>query len=328
MSLGLHYKKSFIVVIVTCVLMLVFLYGFNFHHKGFQVPKPPPHKKILITNGNNKTIQLPNLSTKVKMLPNAIIIGVRKGGTRALLRGLSIHPNIHIATKEIHFFDRDQNYAKGIEWYRNMMPEVPSTPGRIVIEKSPSYFVTPGVPERIYKMSRTIKLLVIVRNPTKRAISDYTQLKVKNSKLPSFEKYITSDEHESVLDIDNRIIQCGLYSKHLKRWLLYFPISQIHFISGEELVTHPAQELQKVESFLKLESGIYKKDFVYNKTKGFPCFRRTSTHAQSTFSCLGATKGRVHPKVRQDITDALNKFYEPANKLLYRMVTRDFHWNN
>ncbi|KXJ28236.1 Heparan sulfate glucosamine 3-O-sulfotransferase 4 [Exaiptasia diaphana] len=295
---------------------------------GFQVPKPPPYKKMEIKNDNNKTIQFPNSSTKVKMLPNAIIIGVRKGGTRALLRGLALHPNIHTATKEIHFFDRDQNYAKGIEWYRSMMPQVSSAPGQIVMEKSPSYFVTPGVPERIYKMSRTVKLLVIVRNPTKRAISDYTQLKVKNSKLPSFEKYITSDENESVLDSDNRIVQCGLYGNHLKRWLLYFPISQIHFVSGEALINHPAQELKKVEKFLKLKPGIHEKDFVYNKTKGFPCFRRTSSNAHLIFSCLGATKGRVHPKVRQDIIDALNEFYEPHNKLLYRMVTRDFHWNN
>lgn len=59
--------------------------------------------------------------------------------------------------------------------YRDKMPH--SYPGQITIEKSPSYFVTPEVPERIRAMNASIKLLLIVREPVTRAISDYTQLR-------------------------------------------------------------------------------------------------------------------------------------------------------
>lgn len=76
-------------------------------------------------------------------LPQAIIIGVRKCGTRALLEMLFLHPQIQKAAGEVHFFDRDDNYGKGLEWYRRKMPY--SFKGQITIEKSPSYFVTPEV---------------------------------------------------------------------------------------------------------------------------------------------------------------------------------------
>lgn len=49
-------------------------------------------------------------------LPRAIIIGVKKGGTRALLEFLRLHPDVRAAGAEPHFFDR--NYHKGLDWYR------------------------------------------------------------------------------------------------------------------------------------------------------------------------------------------------------------------
>lgn len=56
---------------------------------------------------------------------------------------LYLHPRIQKAAGEVHFFDRDENYWKGLEWYRKKMPH--SFRGQITIEKSPSYFVTPEV---------------------------------------------------------------------------------------------------------------------------------------------------------------------------------------
>lgn len=78
-----------------------------------------------------------------RRLPQTLIVGVRKCGTRALLEMLYLHPRIQKAAGEVHFFDRDENYSKGLEWYRKKMPH--SFRGQITIEKSPSYFVTPEV---------------------------------------------------------------------------------------------------------------------------------------------------------------------------------------
>lgn len=51
-----------------------------------------------------------------KRFPQAIIIGVKKGGTRALLEFLRIHPDVRAVGAEPHFFDRF--YDRGLEWYR------------------------------------------------------------------------------------------------------------------------------------------------------------------------------------------------------------------
>lgn len=48
--------------------------------------------------------------------PQAIIVGVKKGGTRALLEFLRIHPEVRALGAEPHFFDR--GYEKGLDWYR------------------------------------------------------------------------------------------------------------------------------------------------------------------------------------------------------------------
>lgn len=54
--------------------------------------------------------------TATRRLPQALIIGVKKGGTRALLEFLRLHPDIRALGSEPHFFDR--HYARGLDWYR------------------------------------------------------------------------------------------------------------------------------------------------------------------------------------------------------------------
>ncbi len=51
-----------------------------------------------------------------KKLPNALLVGVKKGGTRAVLEFIRIHPDVRALGTEPHFFDR--NYDKGLDWYR------------------------------------------------------------------------------------------------------------------------------------------------------------------------------------------------------------------
>ncbi|KAF8793864.1 Heparan sulfate glucosamine like protein [Argiope bruennichi] len=56
------------------------------------------------------------ISPPVKRLPQALIIGVKKCGTRALLEFLRVHPDVRASGPETHFFDR--HYQRGLEWYR------------------------------------------------------------------------------------------------------------------------------------------------------------------------------------------------------------------
>ena len=259
-----------------------------------------------------------------KRLPNAIIIGVKKGGTRALLEILKIHPSIRASSSEVHFFDRDENYEQGLDWYRQQMPT--SLPGQITIEKSPSYFITPEVPERVYRMSKSVKLIAIVRDPTRRAISDYTQSLGRKPGNPPFEEMAIKDNGE--VDEDWSKIAFGRYAEHLMLWLKYFPLSQIHFVSGEELIKRPAKEIKLVERFLNIKPFITEDNFYFNESKGFPCFvgKISNSGTVSRAHCMGETKGRKHPAVHEEVLKRLREYFHPLNEKFYSMVQRNFHW--
>jgi len=47
---------------------------------------------------------------------------------------------------------------------------------QIVIERCPSYLINPVVPERLFKARPNAKIILGVRDPTQRAISEYADL--------------------------------------------------------------------------------------------------------------------------------------------------------
>ncbi|KAK2866214.1 hypothetical protein Q7C36_002270 [Tachysurus vachellii] len=255
-----------------------------------------------------------------RRLPHALIIGVKKGGTRALLEFLRLHPDIRALGAEPHFFDR--HYARGLTWYRSMMPK--ALDGQIVMEKTPRYFVTAETPARVRAMSRDVKLIVVVRDPVTRAISDYTQIASKTPGISSFESLAFKNRSSGQVNSLWSPLYIGLYAQHLEHWLAYFPLSQIHFVHGERLVSDPAFELGRVQDFLGLERIITDKHFYFNKTKGFPCLKKAEGSAEP--HCLGKTKGRTHVRVEPEVVHNLRDFYHPHNLRFYQMTGMDFGW--
>lgn len=256
-----------------------------------------------------------------KQLPQAIIIGVKKGGTRALLEFLRVHPDVRAVGAEPHFFDR--SYDKGLAWYRDLMPR--TLEGQITMEKTPSYFVTREAPARISAMSKDTKLIVVVRDPVTRAISDYTQTLSKRPDIPTFESLTFKNRTTGLIDTSWSAIQIGIYAKHLEHWLRHFPIGQMLFVSGERLISDPAGELGRVQDFLGLKRIITDKHFYFNKTKGFPCLKKAE--GSSKPHCLGKTKGRTHPEIDREVVQRLREFYRPFNLKFYQMTGHDFGWD-
>ncbi|KAG5854113.1 hypothetical protein ANANG_G00034100 [Anguilla anguilla] len=232
-----------------------------------------------------------------KKLPQAIIIGVKKGGTRALLEFLRVHPDIRAVGAEPHFFDR--NYDNGLDWYRDLMPK--TLEGQITMEKTPSYFVTKEAPARIYAMSRDTKLIVVVRDPVTRAVSDYTQTLSKKPDIPTFESLTFKNRTTGLIDTSWSAVQIGIYAKHLDNWLQFFPMRQILF----RIITD--------------------KHFYFNQTKGFPCLKKAE--GSSKPHCLGKTKGRTHPNIHPEVLQRLRDFYRPFNMKFYQMTGHNFGWD-
>ncbi|XP_029293913.1 heparan sulfate glucosamine 3-O-sulfotransferase 6-like [Cottoperca gobio] len=256
-----------------------------------------------------------------KRFPQAIIIGVKKGGTRALLEFLRIHPDVRAVGAEPHFFDRF--YDKGLEWYRNLMPR--TLDGQITMEKTPSYFVTKEAPSRVCTMNCQTKLIVVVRDPVTRAVSDYTQTLSKNPGLPSFQNLALKNSTTGLIDTTWSAVRIGLYAKHLENWLQHFPLSRFLFVSGERLVSDPAGEMGRVQDFLGLKRVVSDKHFYFNQTKGFPCLKKPE--GSSRPRCLGKSKGRPHPQIPSEVLQRLRDFYRPFNHRFYQMSGQDFGWD-
>ncbi|XP_029661227.1 heparan sulfate glucosamine 3-O-sulfotransferase 6 isoform X1 [Formica exsecta] len=248
-----------------------------------------------------------------RQLPTALIIGVKKGGTRALLEFLRLHPAIRAAGSEVHFFDH--HYVKGFRWYKRRMP--PTLIGQITMEKTPSYFVTSEVPKRVKYMNPEMKLIVVVRDPVTRAISDYTQVKSKRRKMPRFED-LAFLNGSRIVDTSWVPLKIGVYVRHLERWLQYFPLSQFLFVSGERLIADPVMEITRVQDFLGLKRVICEKHFYFNATKGFPCLLKSEDRA--TPHCLGKNKGRSHPYIDPMAIQRLRDFYRPFNQRFYQLA--------
>ena len=259
-----------------------------------------------------------------KRFPTSIIIGVKKGGTRALLNMLEAHPDIVSARREVHYFDYEENFKRGVEYYIDQMPI--SQPGQVTIEKSPHYFVTDYVPQRMYMVSPNLKLILIVRDPVSRLISDYTQLDIKKmvknvAKRPSFEKAVMlpngSVNHNYVP------VQVGEYGRHLKNWLNYFPLEQLLIVDGGNFISNPFEELQRVENYLELKPYFQKSQFYFSEEKGFYCWK---TRRKGEPQCLGEKKGRSHPAVSDDVIQKLKDYYRSSNKEFNHLAQKNFNW--
>ncbi|XP_015675376.1 heparan sulfate glucosamine 3-O-sulfotransferase 1 [Protobothrops mucrosquamatus] len=277
--------------------------------------------QVLLSNKSEHYLAQVRPPGTSRQIPQTIIIGVRKGGTRALLEMLDVHPNIVVAATEVHFFDWDENYVKGIDWYRSLMPF--SYENQITIEKTPGYFTSPQAPERIHDMNSSIKLLLILRDPTERVISDYTQVyynRLENHKsVQPFEDIVIKN---GALNTKYKAIQRSLYDIHMGRWLKYFHLDQIHIVDGNTLIRDPLPELQKVERFLNLPSKILSSNFYFNQTKGFYCIRSDGRER-----CLHESKGRPHPVVNSTVLEQLYSYFREHNEKFYRMINHSFDWH-
>ena len=256
-----------------------------------------------------------------KVLPQALIVGVMKCGTEALSTFLAIHPDVAMQMKlnTVLFFNK--NYAKGYDWYKNQMPC--SSEGQITIEKSPQYFAARFVPERIHVMNSSIKLIMIVRDPIKRAISHYTHVvDIKPGRYTdSFEKTIMGPLGE--IDQEHEAILKSLYSIQIKRWLQYFKVDQIHVVNGDNFRVNPAEELNKIEDFLGLRQYITQDFFKYDSEKGFFCLNI----AGGAKGCMSSGKGRQHPDIKPELIKKLKQFFKPYNEEFFDIIGQTFSWD-
>ncbi len=203
-----------------------------------------------------------------------------------------------------------------------------STISQKTMEKTPFYFQirTINVPERVYCMNTNIKLILSVRDPVKRLISDYT-----------FNKYVLQNHRESqknftlehyiflpgTMDINERYppVQVSRYAENLRRWLKYFPMENILIVNSDDFTRNPVPVLKKIEIFLGLRNYFSESQFVYDAERGFYC-RVIDGMEKCAPPVFGLPKEYVSPEV----IERLQQYYKPHNEDFSKLVGKNFNW--
>ena len=190
-------------------------------------------------------------------LPNFICIGSQKSGTTTIYNILKNHNEIFLSEqKELHFFDYDDQYDKGVEYYKNFF----KTDKKIVGEITPSYIFFDDCAKRIYTtLGAKIKILIILRNPIDRAFSHYLMSCKRGFEKKSFEEAIILEEERICKGYFEKshysYISRGKYSEQIKRYYKYFDKENIKIIFFEEFIQNQQSAISSIENFLNIKSN-------------------------------------------------------------------------
>jgi hypothetical protein len=188
-------------------------------------------------------------------------------------------------------------------------------PQSITIEKTPHYFIDRQTPFRLARSLPQVKLIVILRDPIRRAISDYVQLKNRHTIYPTFDQFVSWTNFTRWTPI-----RIGCYANYLRQWLKFVPLERIHFVDGENLIHRPWKEFELIERFLNISNYIGEEHFYFNSNKrGFPCIKQNN-------GCLGLSKGRAHPTISNNTREKLQRLYSSCNQRLKQLAQIDFPW--
>ncbi len=188
------------------------------------------------------------------------IVGGQRCGTTYLYHILDGHPRIEMAKPyfpEPKFFLSAEQYSKGKEWYlKQYFPA--HLEGKILGEKSTSYLEHPEAVERMHFLFPQAKILVVLRNPVDRSISNYFFSKSNGIETRSLTEVFLENKP---IELDSSLFSVspinyvgrGHYKMYLEPYYSRFPKEQINVLIFEKLISD-RQEIVKLQEFLCVES--------------------------------------------------------------------------
>jgi hypothetical protein len=199
-------------------------------------------------------------------IPDFIICGAAKAGTTTLHGILDEHPNVFLPKKEIHFFDIDNiiqhgsfNFydEKSDKWITQQMDSNPekmwnwyssqfkNEKNGIIGEDSTTYLASRIAAKRISVQKKKIKLLVLLRHPTKRAYSQYYHLLRSGRAIYSFEDTLRYSPYS--------ILGWSMYLEHLENYFQFIPREQIKVVVFENFLKDKKTVLKEICDFLNVD---------------------------------------------------------------------------
>lgn len=271
-----------------------------------------------IRNDIKKAIRMGMIKLGYYSKPDFMIIGAQKAGTTALYDILNKHNFIKgTRKKELHYFDNNSLYNRMLLEQYHCFFDPPHTirKGTKLFEATPSYLYHEEVAVRLHKYNPNLKLIIILRNPTKRAFSAWTMYhhNFNNEMMKwiydsrSFDEVIQDEltriETTNFSNDLRSYIKRGIYLPQIERYLLLFPASNVLILESEQLKRSHNDQMKKVQKFL-----------------GVP------------FESLPVIKSNYGQKNEMDsygsTLNKLQEFYKPHNQALYQFLGEEFNWDN
>jgi hypothetical protein len=210
------------------------------------------------------------------ILPDYLIVGAPRSGTTSVHGWLGNHPMVAATEKEILFFNAQ--WGRGVDWYRSRFPAAAERErfsqdhGRPFLtgDATASYLLHPWTPERAASVVPGAKVIVCLRDPVDRALSQFHAGRRRGYEpLETFEEALAAEpgrlEPEAVRVQDDpgyfsrpfhvwSYATGGRYAEQLERWLAHFPREAFLFASFErDIVADPETGLRRIQAHLGLD---------------------------------------------------------------------------
>lgn len=183
------------------------------------------------------------------ILPNFLVVGAEKAGSRTLNRVLSGHPEIFMSpVREPRFFT-SKNWGRGIQWYSTLFED--ATSEKAIGETSPGYTWFPmskDTPRLVHETLGDIKYVYIVREPIERMISHYNHAR--------FCRWIKVDTPiEKATEEGSMLRECSKYYTQIRHYMPYSSRDKWHVPVLEEMQSRPAEVQGNLFEFLGVDSS-------------------------------------------------------------------------
>lgn len=197
--------------------------------------------------------------------PQALLIGAPKSGTTSLMAWLRAHPQvIPHPSKELHFFQARWHW--GEHWYRAQFPRPVPGLSLQLLEGTPNYLQDPQVPERVAGLLPEVKVVAVLREPLRRAVSWLEHLR-RWEGLEQPADLVLREEMELLEAMpEQQRLELGwwrtnalagsLYDAQLRRWRQWIPAHRLLLLRFEDLCLEPRGSLSRILVFLGADPGL------------------------------------------------------------------------